>query len=549
MPLVELVPDRSWPTLGWEVIDWIETYLCHGPGDVEGEPIVLDEEFCQVICDLYRLYPKGHAREGQRVCRYFELSRAKGRAKSELAGMIVCVEFVGPSRFSHWDDDGQPVGKQVRYPFIRCLATEEGQTGNTYDNVQVMLRHAQEHHSERYEAFRLIDVGLTRTFYKGSGGGEIRPSSAASSSKDGGKESFCVADEVHLYNTTELRSMHKTVRRNSVKRKDARGWMLATTTQYAPGEDSVAEANAKEAADLAEHPAKRARRLGFCRSHRQGTPVEQWSDDKAVLASLAEAYGPAAEWMDLESILSDEIRAGDSTEQESRRYWLNMAAGHAERAVDPLVWDEMAAPMRTPSSGEVVLCFDGSKLDETSAKTPDATALLAWTVEDVPHLFTLGVWQPNSGDQRKLRREVRAAVAEAKETFTVRRLVGDRAHWESQLDDWADEFGQDANGDDIVIVFDTNQPQRMGRAIDRFAKEGVPNRAFTHDGDPVLRRHVLNMVLTKAKRSDYSAVGKPGYGADDKIDAGVTAIIGYEELPNVEPAEPAAEPFVWVLGG
>lgn len=545
MPLAELVADRTWPTLGWEIIDWIETYLCHGPGDVEGEPIVLDVEFCQVICDMYRLYPKGHPREGQRVATYFELSRAKGRAKSELAGMIVCVEFCGPARFSHWDDDGNPVGKRVHYPFIRCLATEEGQTGNTYDNVFTMLAHAKEHHAERYEPFRHVDVGLTRVFFRGAGGGEIRPSSAASSSKDGGKESFAVADEVHLYNTPELRSMHKMVRRNCRKRKDARGWMLATTTQFAPGEESVAEANARDAADLEAHPTKRKRRPGFCRSHRQGLPVENWQDDAAILASLAEAYGPAAEWMDLESILADEIRAGDSTEQESRRYWLNMPAGHAERAVDPDVWDAMAAPMRTPSSGEVVLCFDGSKLDDTSAKSPDSTALLAWTLDEVPHLFTLGVWQPDSKDQRKLRKEVRAAVAEARATFTVRRLVGDRAHWESQLDDWSDEFGKDANGDDIVIVFDTNQPQRMGRAIDRFVKEGVPQRAFTHDGDLTLRTHVLNMVLTKARRGDYSAVVKPDKETQ-KIDAGVTAIIGYEELPNVAPAA-SQSPYVAFL--
>ena len=36
-------PDR-FVSLGFEAIDWIEAYLCHGPGDVQGDPIVIDDE-------------------------------------------------------------------------------------------------------------------------------------------------------------------------------------------------------------------------------------------------------------------------------------------------------------------------------------------------------------------------------------------------------------------------------------------------------------------------------------------------------------------------
>ena len=30
-------------SLGFAVVDWIETFLVHGPGDSEGEPIHLDD--------------------------------------------------------------------------------------------------------------------------------------------------------------------------------------------------------------------------------------------------------------------------------------------------------------------------------------------------------------------------------------------------------------------------------------------------------------------------------------------------------------------------
>ena len=221
----------SFKSLGWVAIDWIETYLVHGPGDVQGEPIVLDDEQATFILRAYEI-----DKNGKRTTRRAFFSRSKGRAKSELAGMIVCFEALGPARFDRFLADGAPVGRPVQYPFIRCLATEESQSGNTYDNVRYMLEHVRSNFGSDYPG---IDIGLTRTILRG--GGEIIPSTAASASKDGGKESFAVADETHLYSSPELKRMHETVRRNLAKRKAADPWMLETSTMYAVGEDSIAE--------------------------------------------------------------------------------------------------------------------------------------------------------------------------------------------------------------------------------------------------------------------------------------------------------------------
>lgn len=237
MPQLRLTPPADWPTLGWEVIDWIETYLCHGPGDVEGEPILLDGEVVAFIEDAYRLFPRDHPKAGRRVVFDATYSRPKGRAKSEVAGAIVCAEAKGPVRFGGWDAHGGPVGMPVPSPFIRCLATEEGQAGNTYDNVTVMFEHAKEVDGR---LFADVDTGATRTLVGRSG--EIRPSTSGAASKDGGKESFAVADEIHLYILPEHKQMLKTVRRNLRKRKAAQPWLLQTTTMYRPGENSAAEA-------------------------------------------------------------------------------------------------------------------------------------------------------------------------------------------------------------------------------------------------------------------------------------------------------------------
>jgi len=120
-------------SLGWLAVWWIETFCVHGPGDVQGTPVELDDEFTAFIVDVY-----GLDESGRRLYDSAFLSRAKGRAKSELAAFIVLFEAMGPARFSHWATEGEtyerdgrvysyapgdPVGQPITAPFIRCLAT------------------------------------------------------------------------------------------------------------------------------------------------------------------------------------------------------------------------------------------------------------------------------------------------------------------------------------------------------------------------------------------------------------------------------------------
>ena len=203
-----------------------------------GEPIVVDDEFYEFIVRAYRLDPE----TGRRVYRRAFLSRAKGRAKSELAGMLVCAEALADVRFGGWDANGEPVGRPVKSPFIRCLATEEGQSGNTFDNVSVMMAHLVEHHGDTFPGIDFGRSSQTSTrIILHARHGEIVPSTASGASKDGGKETYAVFDETHLYVLPELRRMHDTVRRNLRKRREAEPWCLETSTMYRPGEESVAE--------------------------------------------------------------------------------------------------------------------------------------------------------------------------------------------------------------------------------------------------------------------------------------------------------------------
>lgn len=344
MPKVRVTPpyhDRS-RSLGDLATAWIEYFVAHGPGDVQGQTVELDQELYELNLDVYALDSKG-----RRHCDSVFFSRAKGRDKSGHAGRLVLFEAFGPARFAGfarggevftWRDfryeyaPGEPMGKTVTYPFIRCLATEENQAGNTYDNVYYNLTEG-----PLGEGLPSNAAGITRVNLPG--GGQIIPSTASNASKDGGKESFVVFDETHLYKTDELRRMYATVRRNARKRKEAEPWTLETSTMYMVGEESVAESSHQLAQDIL---AGRVKKQRFLFDHREGFPDVDLADEKSLRASLVEAYGPFAEVMDLDGIIQH-VWDPRNHPQESKRFFLNMASAAADAWLAEGVWEALEA--------------------------------------------------------------------------------------------------------------------------------------------------------------------------------------------------------------
>jgi len=412
----------GFPTLGFQVIDWIETYLPHGPGDVQGDRWEIDDEIALFICWAYRVYPQGHKRAGRRMVQRAILSRAKGRAKSEIAGGLDCAEALGPVRCDGFDANGEPVGVPVRYPFIRCMATEEDQSGNTYDNVRYMLEEGEA--GNEYA----VDVGLTRTFIKEPGGGEIVPSTSGDASKDGGKESKATADETHLYVLPKLRQMYGTVARNTGKRKEAEPWILDTTTAWQPGERSVAEQAAERYAHLP--VAEAVEKFGVLYDHRQGPEPKRFGDNRSLIKAMREAYGPAASWMDFERIVRV-IRDAEDPEDTAYRYFLNRPRAGASHWVLPTEIKAVLGEVEWKPGDPIGLGFDGSEND-------DHTLLKGCT--ESGDLFTIGSWTPK-GDDLGWRSEVVEAVDWAFETFDIVRFYGDPAWWNEEMGKWAAKYG------------------------------------------------------------------------------------------------------------
>lgn len=93
---------------------------------------------CDFIVGAYELDPRTGRRKKSKVV----YSAPKGCAKSETAGLLGVTESLGPVRCDGFDADGQPVGRPVRSPFVRALATEEKQSGNTFQNMAFVMGEA-----------------------------------------------------------------------------------------------------------------------------------------------------------------------------------------------------------------------------------------------------------------------------------------------------------------------------------------------------------------------------------------------------------------------
>lgn len=496
-------------TLGIVVVEWIEEYLCHGPGDVQGQRVVLDNEQVAFILRAYAIDDRG-----RRLIRRAVYSRPKGRAKSELAAMLVCAEALAPVRFDGWDANGFPVGRPVQSPFIPCVATEENQAGNTYGAVEYMLAEGAVADTPG------LDVGKTRTFIPG--GGEIRAFSSKASSKDGGKETFVNFDEPHLYVTPELHRLAGTIRRNLAKRKVAEPWSLETGTMYAPGEESVAEHSHRYALAIADG---KVRDKGFLFDHREGPDPESFDfeDDDQLRAALTEVYGEAAEWMDLERLIA-EARDPATQRADFVRYFLNRPArDEAKRWIKGPDWSALAAPeLEIPGGAVINVTVDVGIVSDSTAvnwahrlpggRVIHRTRVWAAKPEVRAHVHVPGGRVLLGPIEDFIRDELAGR-------YTVTEIAYDPRFFERSAQDLSDAG--------FTLVEFPQNSAAMTTAYQAF-HQAVAEGAIAHDGDPVFAAHVNACVAQNTDggwkiRKLLSTEAGPGH----RIDALVAAVMAH----------------------
>jgi hypothetical protein len=497
----------EFPTLGYDIGEWIEAHVKIPDGYRRGGPYLLTDEMWRFLIRFYRVDPD----EGRLHFYGGQLRRSQKWGKDPLGAAIILAEALGPARFTGWDAQGEPVGAPYPTPYIPCLGTSEEQTDNTYLPLLDMIRLGP------LADLPGMDAGETRV--RLPGGGTVEPVTASARARLGQRMTFATLTESHLWTLQGgYRRLAGAVKRN-IAGMDGR-W-LELTNAWDPAEGSEAQVTWEAGNPRVYLDTVEPRR------------VDDLSDDEALYAELLRQYGDSAAerggWVNVSGRIMHEARSKAHLEADRRRFFLNEIVAGESVLVDAVRWDLQARPDDGPLAGRepVALGFDGSKYR-------DATALVASRLSDA-RLFEIAVWERPPGAPRDWRvpsAEVDRTVRETFGAYQVAVMFADPYRWQDYLDAWAAAFGADR-----VVEFPTNAEQRMDRALERFTT-AFGNLEITHAGSERLSRHFRNAVLVKGGRkkpragddlvlsTHYLKLAKRGDGM--LIDAAVAGVLAHE---------------------
>lgn len=181
-------------------------------------------------------------------------------------------------------------------------------------------------------------------------------------------------------------------------------------------------------------------------------------------------------------------------------------------------WEGLSEERELGPDVPIIVGFDGSF-------NGDCTALVGCTVpeaeDDIPHVFLIRAWekQPeDSDDWRVSTQEVEDTIIQFCASHNVKEIACDPFRWQRSM-----EAMQDMGLP--IVEYPSTSPSRMVGASSKFYT-AVTEKTLTHDGDPLLARHLTNAVI-KIDRLGPRIV-KEHRSSPRKIDAAVAALIAFD---------------------
>ena len=111
--------------------------------------------------------------------------------------------------------------------------------------------------------------------------------------------------------------------------------------------------------------------------------------------------------------------------------------------------------------------------------------------------------------------------------YEVFRFYADPPYWESALDRWAGQYGEQK-----VVRWWTNRNKAMAYALQAWVTDWRTGQ-LSHDGSEVLQRHIQNAVKTNTRIRDEQGgflwtIRKEGAKSPHKIDLAMAACLSWE---------------------
>ncbi len=516
--------DAGIRTLGFEAAAWTETWLIQPNGPSARSPFRLTADQLTFLLWWYAVDDDGAWLFSHGVRRL-----AKGSGKSPFAAVLSLIELCAPVRLERFDDrrPGGCLGRPVDMPLVQIAATAESQTANTMRMVRAFAPKG----SAVVDAHGL-DPGKTRYYRLPEGTLEVITSSATAA--EGAEASFIVGDETEHWRPANGGPDLAATLADNLAKSGSR--MLETSNAWVPGAETVAESTWD--AWVAQEEGRTQGETSILYDARIAPPDTDMADPDSLRAALEHVYADC-DWkrgpdgrVNVRPIM-ERIWTPSSRPDDSQRKYLNQPTVAQDAWTTPEAWALLADPARSVTADEaVVLFFDGSK-------SSDTTALVGCCVSD-GHVFTVEVWEPDIAvaDSVVPVAEVDATVDRAFDRFNVVAFFADVAEWESFVKiEWPRRHGDrlkvhavTGGKDPQVIAWDMRaRVMEFTRAAELVEAE-IRDRLFTHDGHPVLARHVHN--LRRRPNRWGVSVGKETRSSAKKVDAGV-CMIGARMLRSV----------------
>lgn len=494
-------------TLGWNILAWAYNYLQQPDGPDAGEPFVFTDEQMRLILWWYAVDGEGRFLFNSGVIR-----RMKGWGKDPFAAALCLIELCAPTAFSHFDEHDDAVGKPQPAPWIQVAAVSRDQTRNTFTLFPTMV-------SQRLAETYGLDIHKEIIHKKG--GGRIEAVTSSPKSLEGGRSHFVVMNETQFWlENNNGHEMSGAIQGNVAKGRGGSFRRLSICNAHRPGEDSIAEQDYEAFEKIVGGQTNFTK---FFYDALEAPATTDLYDPDSLKLGLAVARGDST-WLDIPRLV-EEIHDPRTVVSEARRKYLNQIVAAEDAWLTPWEWDAIAVPSLKLREGEqITLGFDGSR-------GRDHTALCACRVSDGA-IFLLNCWNPESFPSGKIPTiAVDKAVREAFALYDVVSFRADVKEFESYIDQWSADFRRQivvnaSPGNLIAYDMRSKGKREFLLECERF-KNAVLDGGMKHDGNRVLRQHIVNARQRPSDTYDLIGIGKESKDSPRKIDAAVTAVLAF----------------------